>query len=94
MFDSRGEKPDISAESPFQQLFHGRNNAFELFLLWILNATEQQYQSTMRVIEAGINQSEALNEEVSVKAFIGILFEIAAKLRAGITARDLMFFQQ
>jgi len=48
----------------------------------------------MRVIEAGINQSEALNEEVSVKAFIGILFEIAAKLRAGITARDLMFFQQ
>lgn len=47
----------------------------------------------MLVIEAGINQSEALNEEISVKAFVGMLFEIAAELRVGIAARDIMLFR-
>ncbi|PPJ52539.1 hypothetical protein CBER1_10177 [Cercospora berteroae] len=82
-------------ESPRQLMFHGKREQCESVIRSIyVNATEQQIAEKMISIEYGVNSSKALNEEISLKKSLSMLFTIPANLRAGIAACGLMFFQQ
>ena len=48
----------------------------------------------MLAIESGVSQAKSLNEEISIRASLSMLFSIPANRRAGIAACGLMFFQQ
>ncbi|KXL48247.1 MAG: hypothetical protein FE78DRAFT_77391 [Acidomyces sp. 'richmondensis'] len=55
------------------------------------NSTEEQYQSKILAIEAGVSQAKALTDEISVKVSLDMLFRISANLGAGIAAYRLVF---
>lgn len=57
-------------------------------------ATEEQVEAKVLSIERGVTEAKALNEEISIKASLGMLFGKPANRRAGIAACGLMFFQQ
>jgi SP family myo-inositol transporter-like MFS transporter 13 len=76
-------------------LFHNRRDECESVIRRIYpNATESQVKEKVLAIEYGVTEAKALNEEISIKASLGMLFGIAANRRAGIAACGLMFFQQ
>ena len=76
-------------------MFHNRREQCESVIRRIYpNASETQVQEKVLAIEYGVTQAKALNEEISVRASLGMLFGIPANRRAGIAACGLMFFQQ
>lgn len=82
-------------ESPRQLLFHGKREQCERVIRKIYpHATEEQVKQKVLSIELGVTQSKALNEEISLRKSLGMLFIIPANLRAGVAACGLMFFQQ
>lgn len=82
-------------ESPRQLLFHNRPEQCKMVIHQIYpNASPEQVAEKLIAIEYGVTQAKALNEEISIKASLGMLFSIPANRRAGIAACGLMFFQQ
>ena len=82
-------------ESPRQLIFHGRRDECERVIRKIYaNASEQQIQEKLISIEHGVNASKSLNEEISLRKSMNLLFTVPANRRAGIAACGLMFFQQ
>ena len=82
-------------ESPRQLMYHGRREQCERIIRRIYpNASEQQVQEKLLSIEHGVNAAKSLNEEISLRKSMNMLFAIPANRRAGIAACGLMFFQQ
>ena len=82
-------------ESPRQLMYHGRREQCERIIRRIYpNASEQQVQEKLLSIEHGVNAAKSLNEEISLRKSMNMLFTIPANRRAGIAACGLMFFQQ
>lgn len=82
-------------ESPRQLLFNGRREECVHVIRRIYPAaTEEQVEAKVLSIERGVREAKALNEEISIKASLGLLFKRPANRRAGIAACGLMFFQQ
>jgi SP family myo-inositol transporter-like MFS transporter 13 len=76
-------------------MFHNQREQCESVIRRIYpNATETQVHEKVLAIEYGVTQAKALNEEISIRASLGMLFGIPANRRAGIAACGLMFFQQ
>ncbi|KAK3641103.1 hypothetical protein LTR56_011549 [Elasticomyces elasticus] len=84
----------LCPESPRQLLFHNRRDQCERVLRQIYpNATDEQVAEKILSIEHGVTQSKSLNEEISIRKSLSLLFMIPANRRAGIAACGLMFFQ-
>ncbi|KAI7090494.1 myo-inositol transporter [Hortaea werneckii] len=85
----------LCPESPRQLLFNGRREECVHVIRRIYSvATEEQVEAKVLAIERGVTEAKALNEEISIKASLGLLFKRPANRRAGIAACGLMFFQQ
>ncbi|KAI7232039.1 myo-inositol transporter [Hortaea werneckii] len=85
----------LCPESPRQLLFNGRREECVQVIRRIYPAaTEEQVEAKVLSIERGVTEAKALNEEISIKASLGMLFRKPANRRAGIAACGLMFFQQ
>lgn len=85
----------LCPESPRQLLFHNKREQCERVIRRIYpNATDEQIAAKILSIEHGVTQAKALNEEISIRKSLGMLFCIPANRRAGIAACGLMFFQQ
>ena len=82
-------------ESPRQLMYHGHRDQCERVIRRIYaNASEQQVQEKLISIEHGVNAAKSLNEEISLRKSMKMLFTIPANRRAAIAACGLMFFQQ
>lgn len=82
-------------ESPRQLMYHGRRERCEHVIRRIYpSATEDQVRAKLLSIELGVNAAKSLNEEISLRKSMSLLFTVPANLRAGIAACGLMFFQQ
>jgi SP family myo-inositol transporter-like MFS transporter 13 len=82
-------------ESPRQLMYHGHREKCEHVIRRIyVNASEQQIQEKLLSIEHGVNAAKSLNEEISLRKSMHMLFTIPANRRAAIAACGLMFFQQ
>jgi len=82
-------------ESPRQLMAHGKREECIAVLRKIYpQGTEEQIADKVLSIEAGVNASKALNEEVSSRKAVKYLFTIPANFRALTAACGLMFFQQ
>ncbi|KAI6802370.1 myo-inositol transporter [Hortaea werneckii] len=85
----------LCPESPRQLLFNGRREECVHVIRRIYPvATEEQVEAKVLAIERGVTEAKALNEEISIKASLSLLFKRPANRRAGIAACGLMFFQQ
>ncbi|KAK4542334.1 hypothetical protein LTR36_006790 [Oleoguttula mirabilis] len=85
----------LCPESPRHLLYHGQTAKCERTIRRIYpNASEEQIAQKMLSIEVGVTQAKALNEEISTRKSLSMLFMIPANRRAGIAACGLMFFQQ
>lgn len=81
-------------ESPRQLMFHDRRDECVGVLRRIYpRATDEQVANKMVLIEQGVTQARALNEEVSLRKSLRDLFTAPAKLRALVAACGLMAAQ-
>ncbi|WQF84180.1 Putative major facilitator, sugar transporter, major facilitator superfamily [Colletotrichum destructivum] len=82
-------------ESPRQLMFHDRREECIRVLKQIYpHGREDEIADKVVSIERGVNQSKALNEEISLRKSVTSLWTVRANLRAVIAACGLMAFQQ
>ena len=82
-------------ESPRQLVFHNKPEECKAVLRKIYpNATEKQVEDKVILIQHGVNQAVALNEEMSLTQAFKTLYFVPANLRALIAACGLMATQQ
>lgn len=82
-------------ESPRQLMAHNKREEAIVVLRKIYpNGSEEQIADKVLSIENGINASKALNQEISSRTALKLLFTIPANFRALIAACGLMAFQQ
>lgn len=84
-----------SPESPRQLIYHNKTEECAKVLRKIYpNATEDQVQDKIKLIQHGVSQAVALNEDMSLGQTLKTLYFVPANLRALVVACGLMAIQQ
>lgn len=82
-------------ESPRQLLLHGhKDKCAEILRRIYPNAPEDQISDKIISIEQGVTYAQTLNEEMSLRTSLSMLFRVPANLRALTAACGLMAVQQ